>query len=177
VKEVKIRYATKNDAEMLADLSWRTFFDAFAEHPKNAPDDLKAYMDSAFNAEQLSKELSDEKAIFLVAEIEGELAGYAKLLLDAIEPGVTAEKPIELCRLYSEQKFLGKGVGAALMYRCLKEAKRRERDVMWLGVWEYNPRAQAFYRKWKFEECGSHVFQLGNDPQTDLLMQRRVNLK
>ena len=177
MKEVKIRYATKNDAEMLADLSWRTFFDAFAEHPKNAPDDLKAYMDSAFNAEQISRELSDEKAIFLVAEIEGEIAGYAKLLLDAIEPGVTAKSPIELCRLYSEQKFLGKGVGAALMQRCLDEAKRRERDVMWLGVWEYNPRAQAFYRKWKFEECGSHVFQLGNDPQTDLLMQRRVNLK
>ena len=90
---------------MLADLSWRTFFDAFAEHPKNAPDDLKAYMDSAFNAEQISRELSDEKAIFLVAEINGEPAGYAKLLLDTIEPGVTAESPIELCRLYSEQKF------------------------------------------------------------------------
>lgn len=162
---------------MLADLSWRTFYDAFAQHPKNAPDDLKAYMDAAFNVRQLEKELWDEKAIFLVAEIDGELAGYAKLLLDTIEPGVTAERPIELCRLYSEQKFLGKGVGAALMQRCFDEAKRRECDVMWLGVWEYNSRAQAFYRKWKFEECGSHVFQLGSDPQTDLLMQRNVNLK
>jgi GNAT superfamily N-acetyltransferase len=173
--EVKIRYATIEDAEMLADLSWRTFHDAFADHPKNAPDDLKAYMNSAFNREQLTRELDNEKAIFLVAEIGGELAGYAKLLLDTIEPGVTAERPIELCRLYSEQKFLGKGVGAALMQRCLDDAKRRERDVMWLGVWEYNPRAQAFYRKWKFEPCGSHVFQLGSDPQIDLLMQRRVD--
>ena len=177
MEEVNIRYATIEDAEMLADLSWRTFYDAFADHPKNAPNDLKAYMDEAFNAEQLRKELMDEKAIFLVAEIGGEPAGYAKLLLDTIEPGVAAETPIELCRLYSEQKFIGKGVGAALMQRCLDEAKLRERDVMWLGVWEYNPRAQAFYRKWKFEQCGSHVFQLGSDPQIDLLMQRKVNLK
>jgi GNAT superfamily N-acetyltransferase len=177
VEEIKIRYAAIEDAETLADLSWRTFYDAFAAHPKNAPDDLKAYMDEAFNVRQLGKELRDEKAIFLIAEINGEPAGYAKLLLDTIEPGVTAERPIELCRLYSEQKFLGKGIGASLMQRCLDEAKRRERDVMWLGVWEYNPRAQAFYRKWKFEECGSHVFQLGSDPQTDLLMQRKIDLK
>lgn len=177
MREIKIRYATIEDAEMLADLSWRTFYDAFADHPKNAPDDLKAYMDAAFNARQLRKELQDEKVIFLVAEINGEAAGYAKLLLDHIEPGVTAERPIELCRLYSEQKFLGKGVGAALMQRCLDEAERLERDVMWLGVWEYNPRAQAFYRKWKFEECGSHVFQLGSDAQTDLLMQRPIDFE
>lgn len=177
MSEIKIRYAISSDAEMLADLSWRTFYDAFAAHPKNAPDDLKAYMDEAFNVGQIERELRDEKAIFLVAEIEGEPAGYAKLVLDTIEPGVSAERPIELARLYSEQKFLGKGIGAALMQRCLDEAKRRGRDVMWLGVWEYNPRAQAFYRKWKFEDCGSHVFQLGSDPQIDLLMQRKINLK
>lgn len=171
---IKIRCATVGDAEMLADLSRRTFYDAFAAHPKNAPDDLAAYMNQAFNAEQLRAELSDERAIFLVAEIENEPAGYAKLLLDGIEAGVVAEKPIELCRLYSEQKYLGRGVGAALIQRCLDEAKRRERDVMWLGVWEYNRRAQAFYRKWNFEPCGSHVFQLGSDPQIDLLMQRRI---
>lgn len=177
MSEIEIRPATIEDVELLADLSWRTFYDAFAEHPKNAPDDLKAYMDEAFSVGQLKKELQDEKAIFLVAEINREPAGYAKLLLDNIEPGVTAERPIELCRLYSEQKFLGKGVGAALMQACLDEARRRERDVMWLGVWEYNPRAQSFYRKWGFEFCGSHVFQLGSDPQIDLLMQRKVDLK
>ena len=175
MEEVRIRHATVEDAETLADLSWRTFYDAFHDHPKNAPEDLKAYMDEFFNAAQLKKELSDENAIFLIAEIENKPAGYAKLLLEHIEEGVTAEKPIELCRLYSDQKYLGKGVGAALMQASLTEAKKRGCDVMWLGVWEYNPRAQAFYRKWKFEECGSHVFQLGSDAQTDLLMQRKVN--
>jgi len=47
-------------------------------------------------------------------------------------------------------------------------------DAIWLGVWERNGRAQAFYRKWNFRAVGQHVFQLGSDPQRDILMQRAV---
>jgi ribosomal protein S18 acetylase RimI-like enzyme len=131
-------------------------------------------MQSAFNVEQIKKELSDEKGIFLIAEIAGEAAGYAKLLFDTREPEITAEKPIELVRLYSKQEFLGKGVGAKLMNECFREAKNRGCDAMWLGVWEFNPRAQAFYRKYGFYEVGKHIFQLGSDPQTDVLMQKDI---
>jgi ribosomal protein S18 acetylase RimI-like enzyme len=66
-------------------------------------------------------------------------------------------------------------VGAALMQACIDEARRRGHKTLWLGVWEHNPRAQAFYRKWNFVEIGTHVFHLGNDPQTDLLMQRTIS--
>ncbi|MGI8639251.1 MAG: GNAT family N-acetyltransferase [Pyrinomonadaceae bacterium] len=170
--EIKIRQADIEDAEMLAELSDKTFWDAFHDNPKNAPDDLADYMNAAFNLEQIRIELSDENAIFLVAEIENEAVGYAKLLFESIEPEITAEKPMELCRLYSKQEFLGKGVGKSLMERCLEEAQKRGCDIMWLGVWEFNPRAQAFYQKYGFCEVGKHIFQLGSDAQTDVLMQK-----
>ncbi len=170
--EIKIRCATIKDSEMLTELSYKTFWDAFHDNPKNAPDDLADYMNSAFNVKQIGKELNDENAIFFVAEIENEAVGYAKLLIESCEPKITAEKPIELARLYSKQEFLGKGVGKSLMQRCLEEAEKRDCDRMWLGVWEFNPRAQAFYRKHGFYEVGKHIFQLGSDAQTDVLMQK-----
>lgn len=172
--EVTIRTAKTEDALMLAELAWQTFWDAFKDHPANAPEDMKAYMDAAFSVEQVAIELADTTSIFLVAEIDGKPAGYAKLLRDHTEPGITAERPIELCRLYSHQAFLGKGVGAALMDECFAVARENGYDVIWLGVWEFNPRAQAFYTKNGFRAVGSHVFQLGSDPQTDLLMQKEL---
>jgi len=174
IQQIEIRQATAEDAKLLTDLAYTTFWDAFAHHPKNAPDDLNHYMRQAFNLEQISAELINDKNIFLIAEIEGETAGYAKIIIDNIEPGITAERPIELSRLYSHQKFLGQGVGQTLMDACFDRAKEEARDVMWLGVWEFNPRARAFYEKNGFRLVGSHTFQLGSDPQTDLLMQREI---
>ncbi|MEP7148359.1 MAG: GNAT family N-acetyltransferase [Acidobacteriota bacterium] len=172
--EIIIRQAVPEDAKLLTDLAYATFWDAFAHHPKNAPDDLNYYMRQAFNEEQIAAELTDAKNIFLIAEIDGEAAGYSKIVIDRIEPGVTAERPVELSRLYSHQKHLGQGVGQTLMDACFERAKVEDRDVMWLGVWEFNPRAQRFYEKNGFRIVGSHVFQLGKDEQTDLLMQREL---
>jgi ribosomal protein S18 acetylase RimI-like enzyme len=174
MNQVTIRQATSDDAKVLTDLAYTTFWDAFAHHPKNAPDDLNHYMRQAFNVEQIAAELQDERNIFLIAEIGDEAAGYSKIIIDNIEPGVTAKRPVELSRLYSHQKHLGQGVGQALMDACFERARAEDRDVMWLGVWEYNPRAQRFYEKNGFRVVGSHVFQLGKDPQTDLLMQREL---
>lgn len=171
---IDIRQAAAEDAKLLTDLAYTTFWDAFAHHPKNAPDDLNHYMRQAFSLEQISAELADEKSIFLIAEQENEPAGYAKIVIDKIEPGITAERPVELSRLYSHQKFLGQGVGQQLMDACFERALAEGRDVMWLGVWEYNPRAQRFYEKNGFRVVGSHTFVLGSDPQTDLLMQREI---
>jgi diamine N-acetyltransferase len=174
MSEIKIRQAVIEDAEMLAELSYKTFWDAFHAHPKNAPEDLADYMQKAFNLETIRKELAQAHSIFLVAEIENEPVGYAKIMLGSIEDGITAENPVELNRLYSKQEFLGKGIGARLMEECFRIAKENDCDVMWLGVWEFNPRAQAFYRKYGFREVGKHVFQLGSDAQTDLLMQKEI---
>jgi len=119
-------------------------------------------------------ELEDAESVFLVAEMNGELAGYAKLIFESTEPDIIAEWPVELSRLYSHQKFLGRGVGQALMDACFARAKEAGRDVIWLGVWEYNPRAQRFYEKNGFRQVGKHTFLLGSDPQTDLLMQKNI---
>ena len=171
---INIRQATPADAKLLTDLSYTTFWDAFAHHPKNAPDDLAHYMRQAFNVEQIAVELADPNAIFLIASIEDRPAGYAKLIVDSIEAGITATRPVELSRLYSHQEYLGKGIGQNLMDACFARAREDGRDVMWLGVWEYNPRAQRFYEKNAFRIVGRHTFQLGSDPQTDLLMQREI---
>jgi ribosomal protein S18 acetylase RimI-like enzyme len=174
MSEITLRRATPADAIELTRLSFDTFWDAFAGHPMNKPHDLDDYMRRAFTVEQVAFELADPTAIFTIAEIGGEMAGYSKLMLDTIEPAITATRPVELSRLYSHQRYLGQGVGQMLMDRCFHDARELDRDVMWLGVWEHNPRAQAFYRKNSFREVGKHVFQLGTDPQTDLLMQREL---
>ena len=171
---ISIRPATTDDAKLLTDLSYTTFWDAFAHHPKNAPDDLAHYMRQAFSLEQITEELASNKNIFLVAAIDGKPAGYAKLIVDYIEPGIKAARPVELSRLYSHQEYLGQGVGQNLMDACFERALRHDHDVMWLGVWEYNPRAQRFYEKNGFRIVGKHTFLLGSDPQTDLLMQREL---
>ena len=174
VAEIKIRQAVPEDAELLTDLAYTTFWDAFHDHPKNAPHDLEAYMQEAFSVEHIRSELEDAESVFLVAEMDGELAGYAKLIFESTEPDIIAEWPVELSRLYSHQKFLGRGVGQALMDACFARAKEAGRDVIWLGVWEYNPRAQRFYQKNGFRLVGKHTFLLGSDPQTDLLMQKNI---
>lgn len=174
MSSISIRHAELGDAKLLTDLSYTTFWDAFAHHPKNAPDDLAHYMRQAFSLEQITAELAEPGSIFLIAEIDGKPAGYAKLIIGSIEDGITAEKPIELARLYSHQEHLGKGVGQNLMDASFELARNGDHDVMWLGVWEFNPRAQRFYERNGFRQVGKHTFQLGSDPQTDLLMQKEL---
>lgn len=169
-----IRRAAPQDAEILSRIAWKSFYDAFADHPKNAPDDLKIYMEKAFSADAISADLADKNVIYFVAELNEEMIGYAKLKTNSREDCTSGERPIELCRLYSLSEYIGKGIGKTLMLHCLKFAGENKHDFMWLGVWEYNFRAQEFYKKFGFEKCGEHVFQLGSDPQTDWIMQKQL---
>lgn len=171
---LKVRKANLADAEILAKIGWQSFDEAFSEHPENHPDDMKIYMDEAFSVETISEDLRDEKTVYLIAEADGEAAGYAKIKFDVREDCIEGEKTLELCRLYALDKFIGKGIGKSLMLEFFKLAEETKRDTVWLGVWEYNYRAQEFYKKFGFEKCGEHVFQLGSDPQTDWVLQKRI---
>jgi ribosomal protein S18 acetylase RimI-like enzyme len=171
---MKIRFGAAADAEMLAHVAWQSFYDAFADHPKNAPEDLRAYMDEVFTPEVLADELADENVVYFIAEIAGDVVGYAKLKKNSREDCTAGTNPVELCRLYSLREFIGKGIGKALMLHLLDFARAENHDFMWLGVWEYNFRAQEFYEKFGFERCGEHIFQLGTDPQTDWILQRQI---
>jgi ribosomal protein S18 acetylase RimI-like enzyme len=171
---LQIRKANKADAEVLARIGWQSFDEAFADHPANHPDDMKIYMDEAFSPETIAADLADPKTVYLIAEIDGAAAGYAKVKFDAREDCITSENTVELCRLYALDKFIGKGVGKSLMLALIDLAAKEKRETIWLGVWEFNYRAQEFYRKFGFEKCGEHVFQLGTDPQTDWIMERKL---
>ena len=168
--DISIRRASHADAELLAHLGERTFSETFAH--LNTPEDMDAYLSEAFTPARLAEELSDPASIFWLAEVGGEAAGYAKLHAGEAPPCVAGERPVELVRLYVLRKWLGLGVGQALMQACVDEARAQGRRAMWLGVWEHNERAQAFYRRWGFRRVGEHVFQLGSDAQSDWLMER-----
>jgi ribosomal protein S18 acetylase RimI-like enzyme len=167
-----VRRATVEDARLLAELGAQTFAEAFAE--ENSPEDMAAYLADSFNAGGLTEELTDPLSVFFVADVEGRAAGYAKLHPGHLSDSVKGQRPIELVRLYVSKEWLGRGVGQALMQRCIEEARGLGFQTIWLGVWERNRRAQAFYRKWDFQEVGEHIFQLGSDAQRDIVMQRAV---
>jgi ribosomal protein S18 acetylase RimI-like enzyme len=170
--DLTIRRANRADAGLLAELGARTFAETFATD--NSPEDIAAYIAVSFNLTQQTAELADPASTFLLAEVGGVAAGYAKLHAGEPLDGVEGAKPVELVRLYASREWLGRGVGQALMRACVDEARQAGRRTIWLGVWERNGRAQAFYRKWNFRVVGEHVFQLGSDPQTDILMERAV---
>jgi ribosomal protein S18 acetylase RimI-like enzyme len=172
VPNLFIRRGTTEDAGLLAELGARTFFETFAAD--NTPENMSAYLAAAFGPAQQGAELADPDCLFQIAENNGVAVGYAMLRSGNAPDAVTGDKPIELVRLYVSHESLGGGVGAALMRTCISEAKQRGYKTLWLGVWEHNARAQAFYRKWNFTEMGTHVFQLGVDLQTDILMQRAI---
>ena len=165
-----IRIANANDAALLAELGERTFIQTFAA--ENSAEDMDSYLASAFNPARQAAELEDPASLFFIAEVAGLAAGYAQLRRGPAEETVKGAKPIELVRLYVSSEWLGRGVGNALMRACIDEARQSGHETLWLGVWERNARAQAFYRRWKFRPVGKHIFQLGSDPQTDILMER-----
>ena len=169
---ITIRPATLQDAESVAQLSAQTFREAFAKDSK--AEDIDAYITDTFAIARIQTELSNSESWFLLAfsEKAQALIGYAKLRAGTIEPCVTGPLPVELERLYIIQAMIGEGVGAKLIQASLNRAKALGYKTIWLGVWEHNLRAIAFYKRWAFETVGSHPFHVGSDNQTDFVMAR-----
>src|SRR6185436_12207150 len=149
------RRAQPADAERLAEFAARSYYETFWS--TNTPQNMHAYLCSAFTPPQLEAELCDSRAKFFLAETDGCLVGYAKLFSGDVPECVGGAAPIELVRFYVDSGWHGSGLAAALMEECLAEAKRDGFGTMYLGVWEHNLRAQAFYRKWNFERVGQHI--------------------
>jgi len=173
--KITIRRATLDDAQLLAELGARTFQETFAH--ENTDENMAAYVASAFNVSQQTAELTDPASTFLLAEVDDVIAGYAKLHPGAPAEGIQGPKPTELERLYAAQEWIGRGVGQALMQACLDAGRSGGYETIWLGVWERNVRAKTFYEKWGFRPVSEHVFQLGSDPQRDILMERPIDIE
>lgn len=153
---------------MLADLARQTFYDTFAA--TNSADDMTLYLAKAFGIEQQTQELSNPGITTLLVEEDGVAIAYAQINNDHVPECVTGPDPIELWRFYIRSDWHGRGVAQALMDRVKAEARQRGAKTLWLGVWERNDRARAFYKKCGFADAGQHIFLFGTDPQTDLVM-------
>ena len=166
-----IRVATAVDQGAVTAFARRTFDDTFAG--QNTPEDMRSYLDRAFNDAQQSAELADPQRVTLLANENDTLVGYAQLHWSKAPACVGDSSSVELVRLYVDRSVQGRGVAQKLLLAAEEAAQPRSR-VMWLGVWEHNPRAIAFYTKCGFHPVGSQVFKLGNDAQTDHIMVKAL---
>jgi GNAT superfamily N-acetyltransferase len=169
---IVFRRARREDTDTLAEFATRIYYETFVA--VNTPENMQAYLAATFNPAQLQSELNDPAAVFLLAHINNKLAAYAKLFPGDAPECVTGPAPIELVRFYVDQSWHGRGVASALMETCLAEAGRCGFKTLYLGVWENNDRAKAFYKKWNFVRVGEHIFQMGDDPQIDWWMVRSI---
>jgi ribosomal protein S18 acetylase RimI-like enzyme len=163
-----IRRARPADAAALAELAERTFRDTFTIG--NDPADMTLHCAASFGSGIQAREIDDPGWVTIVADDRGQLCGFGQLRPDAPKACVAAARPSELYRLYVDDRWHGRGIAQQLMDEVMRSAARAGSDRMWLGVWEKNLRALAFYRKYGFEVVGHHVFQFGTDAQTDLIM-------
>lgn len=163
---IQLQDAVEGDAARLAEFGARTFHDAFAAD--NTVEDMRQHLESAFSPGLQLAEIRDPGIDTLIATDEsGSWVGFAQLRADKVTDGVPAQGSIELWRFYVDRLWHGQGVAARLMDAAKQRARRRGATLLWLGVWERNARAQAFYRKHGFSKVGRQVFVVGSDPQTD----------
>lgn len=165
-----MRRARVPDAEALSAFARRQFVETFAA--QNNPDDLALFLDTTFTPALQRAELEDAARQYWLLEIDGALAGYVLLNDRADEAGVVAQHPVELQRFYVDRAWHGRGLAATLMAHAVDQARALGGNVLWLGVWEENPRAIRFYEKQGFVPCGTHVFMVGTDAQRDVIMAR-----
>lgn len=163
-----IRQASLDDAAVLAQLAERTFRNTFTTGNNSA--DMELHCAKSFGAEIQQKEILNPNYVALLAEIDHQLVGFAQVRLYSPKDCVTAQRPSELYRLYVSKEWHGRGVAQQIISQVFSTATAAGADHLWLGVWEHNPRAIAFYRKYGFKVVGDHVFQFGSDPQRDLIM-------
>lgn len=167
-----IRTADEDDAALIADLSRRTFYETFAA--QNTKADMDTFMEEQFSRELLMDQVSEPGNTFLLAFMDDQPAGYARLTESENPASLGNADALEISRIYVVNTAIGTGIGKALMDECIQIATERKKDVIWLGVWEHNTRAISFYEKYGFSKFATHLFILGNDPQTDWLMKKEL---
>jgi ribosomal protein S18 acetylase RimI-like enzyme len=168
----QVRKAERADGARLAALAETTFRDTFST--MNTPENMELHCRHSYGEAIQAAEIVNPHMVTFLSEHEGELVGFAQLRWGKAPDAVVGSAPAEILRLYVARSHHGRGVAHDLMRACLAEAAQHRSDIVWLGVWERNPRAIAFYRKFGFAEVGAHVFALGEDPQRDIVMSRPI---
>ena len=169
-----IRPATVSDSVVLTELSTTTMREAFGP-PHNPAELVEEYLQLAISVPILTAELADSRSIFFVLELpDGTPIGYAKLRQHAPPRRMKNRNAIEIQRIYLLQNQIGQGQGRMLLGHCLNWAREKGYNAAWLGVWERNERAIAFYKKMGFERFGFHYFQFGSERQRDFWLQKQL---
>lgn len=169
MNEISIVKVTLKDIDQLQAIGKQTFFDTFSS--QNNEDDMQNYLLENFSELKLTNELSNPDSEFYFAILDGNPVGYLKVNLGQSQTEINHENTLEIERIYVLQQFHGKQVGQQLYRKAIELAKENQVDYVWLGVWEENPRAIAFYKKNGFVEFDKHIFKLGDDEQTDIMMK------
>ncbi len=167
---IVIRRAGVADAAAVAELAARTFEETFAAD--NRPEDMAVHLATAYGVAQQTAEIENPGYVTLLAVVDGTLAAFAQVRRQEAPPCVSGAAPIEIHRFYVDRPWHGRGLAARLMDACLAEVRAFGADVVWLSVWERNPRAHAFYAKRGFVRAGTADFWVGPDRQTDYILVR-----
>jgi len=173
-EDLYIRRAVTSDVQLLSDLSAITFSDTFSGTCTD--EDMKQFIEASFNPPQIYKELADIEDFYFIAFVNDKAAGYIRLKVDQSEViEIKKHRGIELKRIYVLKEFQSQKIGAKLMKFALDFAAEKKYEVLWLGVWEHNEKAKAFYKKFGFVDTGArHPFPIGNTPQTDIWLVKYI---
>jgi diamine N-acetyltransferase len=170
--ELVIRKINIDHLTQLQKIGKTTFAETFTEH--NTKEDLDKYLEESFSNEKLSSELNNPHSSFYFAEIENNVVGYLKINFGASQTELKDNEALEIERIYVLQAYHGKKLGQALYEKAIQIANEKKVQYLWLGVWEKNNKAIQFYKKNGFVQFDTHIFKLGNDEQTDIMMKLKL---
>jgi ribosomal protein S18 acetylase RimI-like enzyme len=172
MNNIEIRKVMLSDLESLQIIGSKTFTETFAA--VNTAENLSSYITQSFNSEQLTKELTNPESSFYFAILDTVIIAYLKINFGEAQTEFTDKTALEIHRIYVLQEYQGKKVGQLFLDYVIVLAKKSEIEYIWLGVWEENHKALGFYAKNGFVEFDKHVFTLGDDLQTDLLLKLQL---
>ena len=175
MENIDIKRVTLNDINQLQEIGKQTFSETFSAG--NTEENMKAYLEEGFSIEKLTAELINKNSEFYFATLDNKVIGYLKLNFGQSQTELKDDTALEIERIYVLKEFHGKKVGQLLYEKALQIAKQTSAAYVWLGVWEENPRAISFYKKNGFVEFDKHIFKLGNDEQTDIMMKLQLIAK
>ena len=156
---IEIKKGTISDTDQLQKIGRQTFFESFSSG------------NTEENMRKLTAELSDKNSEFYFATLDNKVVGYLKINFGKSQTDLQQENAIEVERIYILNEFQGKKIGQLLFDKAIQISIQEKADYIWLGVWEENVRAIKFYLKNGFVEFDKHIFKLGNDEQTDIMMK------
>lgn len=158
--------------DLLSNISRETFIDAFEK--QNNPDDFQDYIKKAFSFSTLNDELHNAASHFFYIYMQEELIGYFKLNEFEAQTELKEKQGIELERIYIIKAYQGRSLGTKTLVKIMEMPSLKEKEYIWLGVWEHNVDAIRFYEKHGFIKFDSHPYYIGSDKQTDWLMRKEL---